>query len=120
MNIYLDDDITARPMVVLLRKAGHQVTLPADVGTAGASDPVHLTYAAEHGLVILTRNAKDYEELHRLIQACHGKYAGMLLVKADDNKKHRMKYAAIVRAIGNIEKAGVELANQMYELNHWQ
>ena len=39
MKIYLDDDSASRRLSLLLRKAGHDVSLPADLGTSGAADP---------------------------------------------------------------------------------
>jgi hypothetical protein len=46
MNLYLDDNSIKGSMVGLLRKAGHRVLLPADVGLAGVSDPRHLGHCA--------------------------------------------------------------------------
>jgi hypothetical protein len=54
MNIYLDDDSAKASLVVLLRKAGHQVVIPSDAGIAGASDPRHLIYAVQQNLLLLT------------------------------------------------------------------
>ena len=45
MLLYLDDDIIETVLVKLLRKAGHDVVIPADGGLAGADDPVHFTRA---------------------------------------------------------------------------
>lgn len=54
MNLYLDDNSAKASLASLLRRSGHQVTLPADIGLAGASDPRHLASCAGHGLVLLT------------------------------------------------------------------
>src|SRR5437879_1466277 len=45
MRLYLDDDLANPLLAGLLRKAGHDVVLPADVGMSGQDDAVHLTYA---------------------------------------------------------------------------
>jgi len=40
MNLYLDDNSAKAALVKLLRRAGHQVAVPADLGLAGVSDPL--------------------------------------------------------------------------------
>ncbi len=37
-----------------LRSEGFEVMTPAEAGTAGAEDEVHLRWAAEHGFILLT------------------------------------------------------------------
>jgi hypothetical protein len=55
MTIYLDDDSASRQLSLLLRKEGHDVSIPADSGVSGAPDPVHLTQAISGGRVLLTQ-----------------------------------------------------------------
>ena len=57
MRIYLDDDSASRQLSLVLRKAGHDVSIPDGLGTSGSPDPVHLTQAIRDGRVLLTRNA---------------------------------------------------------------
>lgn len=59
MNLYLDDDTAKAILAARLRNTGHQVVLPADVSLSGAADARHFLYAAEHGLVLMTK--KDAE-----------------------------------------------------------
>ncbi len=66
MNLYLDDDSAKVALAARLRKAGHQVMVPADASLGGAADSRHLLYAVLHGLVLLTRNHYDFEDLHQL------------------------------------------------------
>jgi hypothetical protein len=47
MRIYLDEDTSSALLVVLLRKAGHQVVRCVDAGMAGKSDPENLLYAIQ-------------------------------------------------------------------------
>jgi hypothetical protein len=42
MKIYLDDNEADTQLAGLLRKKGHSVTLPAEVGLLGVSDARHL------------------------------------------------------------------------------
>jgi hypothetical protein len=64
LKIYLDDCAYAKELVRLLEQAGHQVVTPAQAATTGQADPVHLRYAVEQGLVLLTKNPDDFLELH--------------------------------------------------------
>jgi predicted nuclease of predicted toxin-antitoxin system len=120
MNIYLDDNSAKASLANLLRRAGHQVTLPADLGLAGTTDPRHLASCAGQGLVLLTRDHDDFLDLHDLIQATHGRHAGILVVRADNDPARDMKDRDIVRAIINLEAAQVPIDNEFHILNHWR
>ena len=120
MNLYLDDNSVKASLANLLRRAGHQVTLPADLGLAGASDPRHLASCAGRGLVPLTRDHDDFLDLHDLVQATHGRHAGILVVRADNDPARDMKDRDIVRAIANLEAARVPIENDFNILNHWR
>ncbi len=109
MNLYLDDNSVKAGLANLLRRAGHHVTLPADLGRAGASDPRHLATCATNELVLLTRDHDDFLDLHDLVQATHGRHAGILVVRADNNPARDMKDRDIVRAIAKLEAAGVPI-----------
>jgi predicted nuclease of predicted toxin-antitoxin system len=58
MNLYVDDNTCKALLVTLLRKAGHQVTVRSDVGTAGVSDARHFLHAVTHLLLVLTKDHK--------------------------------------------------------------
>jgi predicted nuclease of predicted toxin-antitoxin system len=120
MNLYLDDNSAKASLVSLLRRAGHQVALPINHGLAGATDPRHLAYCAGQSQVLLTRDHDDFLDLHDLIQATHGRHAGILVVRADNDPTRDMKDRDIVRALANLEAAGVPLENEFYILNHWR
>jgi len=49
MKLYLDDNLTDARLADMLRKAGHDVVVPADVGNSGIADARHLTYAIGQG-----------------------------------------------------------------------
>jgi hypothetical protein len=78
MNLYLDDDSAKASLANLLRKAGHQVTVPADAGISGVSDPRHMIYCVVQNQVLITRNHDDFEDLHLLVQATGGRHPGLL------------------------------------------
>jgi hypothetical protein len=120
MNLYLDDDSAKASLVKLLKRAGHQVAIPADAGRAGVSDPRHLMHTVQQDLVLLTRNHDDFEDLHLLVRATGGKHPGLLVVRFDNDPTRDMKDRDIARAIGNLEGAGVAIDNEMHVLNHWR
>lgn len=120
MNLYIDDNTCKALLATLLRKAGHQVTLPADVGMAGVSDAPHFLYAINHLLVVLTQDHNDFEDLHLVVQASHGQHPGILAIRSDNDPSRDMKDRDIVRAIGNLERSGVSVANDLHVLNHWR
>jgi hypothetical protein len=120
MKLYFDDDSAKKYLIARLRKAGHTVIQPADVSLSGASDPRHLLHAIQHDLLLMTRNHDDYRDLHLLVQAASGRHAGILVVRADNNRQRDMKDGDIVRALQNLERSGVPLPNDFHILNHWR
>jgi hypothetical protein len=121
MRLYLDDDSVDPSLIRLLRRDGHDVQIPADAGLGGSSDQVHLAYAIRNRRAVLTRNYLDFEDLHDLVvSAANGHHGGILVVRYDNNPRNNMSAGDIARAIRNLEKAGVAIADSYYELNHWQ
>jgi predicted nuclease of predicted toxin-antitoxin system len=120
MRLYLDDDSAWPLLARLLRNAGHDVALPADVGMRGQDDPVQLAWAVEQDRVLLTHNHDDFRNLHNLIMKVGGHYPGMLIVRRDNDPKRDLSPRGIVRAIGNLLAAGVSMADSFYILNHWR
>ena len=59
MHIYLDEDSIDQRLVQLLRRAGHDVEIPADAGLSGKDDPTQLAYAITSGRICLTSNHGD-------------------------------------------------------------
>ena len=120
MNLYLDDDSAKRSLAALFRKACHQVVTPAEVGMTGVADPRHLSHTVQQKLVLLTRNHDDYEDLHVLIQASGGRHPGVLVVRFDNDAARDMKDHSILRAVENLERSRVPIANELHILNHWR
>ena len=120
MRLYLDDDSTHALLVQLLRRAGHQVLLPADFGLSGQKDPVHLRKAIRENAVLLSHNYEDFELLHELLIEGQGHHPGILVVRKDNDPSRDLKPGGIVRAIRNLEAAGAPTAHQYVILNHWR
>jgi predicted nuclease of predicted toxin-antitoxin system len=121
MRLYIDDDSLDPVLVRLLRRDGHDVQVPSDVGLSGSSDQVHLAHAIRNQRAVLTRNYGDFDDLHDLIVwAANGHHAGILVVRYDNNPRNNMSPGDIARAVRNLEKAGIAIADSYQELNHWQ
>lgn len=115
-KIYIDDCAYNKLLVTRLEAAGHQVTIPVQAGTRQAADSVHFQYAQTNGLVLLTKNPKDFLALHAMDQ----KHSGMLLVYQDNDPARDMTSADIVRAIKNLEDAGIVFQGNCHSLNAWR
>jgi hypothetical protein len=116
LRLYLDDCAADRRLVALLRSAGHDVTLPVDVGLAGANDDLHFAHALNSGRLLLTRNPKDFEPL----LAGRSDHPGVLAIYFDNDPTRDMTAAEVVRAIDNLISAGIVLTGGLHPLNHWR
>lgn len=116
LRIYLDDCVYAHALVAVLRAAGHHVLTPPEAGTARQADEIHFQYARANDLVLLTRNGTDFALLH----AATPQHPGILVVYLDNDPTRDMSDSEIVKAIANIEAAGVDLRNSFQPLNAWR
>ena len=76
--------------------------------------------AVRNALVLLSKNYKDFLDLHDLVRATGGTHPGLLLVRLDNDPRRDMKDNDIVRAIANLEQSGAAVANELHVLNHWR
>jgi hypothetical protein len=120
MRLYLDDDTASTLLAKLLAKAGHDVQMPVDVGTAGVPDAVHLTRAILDGRVSITKNHDDFWILHNLIRHAQGHHPGIFVVRQDNDPTRDMTAKGIVAAIRKLETAGAPVADEFIVLNHWR
>ena len=120
MRIYLDDDSIELLLIRFLRQGRHDVQLPADVALRGSDDAVHLTHSIHEDRVMITRNYRDFENLHNLIAEAKGHHSGMLVVRRDNDARRNMKPHDIVRAIQNLVASGLPVADSYHELNQWR
>jgi predicted nuclease of predicted toxin-antitoxin system len=121
MRLYNDDDSVDPSLIRLLRRDGHDVQVPSDVGLAGENDQAQLAHAIRDRRAILTKNHGDFEDLHDLVVfAARGHHEGILVVRYDKDPRNNMSPCDIARAVRNPERAGVAIADSYHELNHWQ
>lgn len=120
MRLYLDDDTVSSLLIKLLRKAGHDVQIPSDVGLSGQPDPVHLTRAIADDRACLTKNYEDFWLLHALLIQAQGKHPGILVIRQDNDPARDLAPKGIVAAIRKLEAAGISIANEYVVLNHWR
>lgn len=120
MRIYLDDDSAWPVLAKMLSTAGHDVQRPGDVGLVGHLDAIHLTHAIEEGRACLTRNYDDFLALHHLVEKSHGRHAGILVVRQDNDPSRDLTPKGIVAAIRKLEASGVPVENEYIVLNHWR
>lgn len=115
LKLLIDEDSQAKLLVIFLKRAGHDVLTPNEVGLGGFSDDVVLDYARSQGRLVLTHNCDDFEALHEV----NPNHPGILVIYRDANRAKNMSFKEIVKAIANLEAANIPLANQFIALNHW-
>jgi len=120
MRLYLDDNLASPLLGRLLRNAGHDVQLPADVGMAGKADAIHFAHAVREDRACLSQDYGDFENLHDLVVAVRGHHPGIVIVRHENDPKRDLTAGGIVRAIGNLVAAGVPVADQYIVLNQWR
>jgi hypothetical protein len=120
MKLYLDEDTSWNLLVQNLRRAGHDVQTTVQAGLIGEWDPVQMMHAIQQERCILTRNYCDFEDLHNLLSVARGQHSGIVVIRRDDDTRRNMSPRDIVRALGKVETAGVQLANRYLVLNQWQ
>jgi hypothetical protein len=86
----------------------------------GALDAVHLRHAVEVDRVLVSRNHKDFLELHKLVRVTGGIHTGILIVSRENNRRRDMTTHQVVRALANLLASGTPIKNQITVLNHWR
>lgn len=115
LRLLIDEDSQAKLLVDFLRKAGHDVVTINELELAGSDDTVVLDCARKQERVLLTQNCRDFEALHQL----NSSHPGILAIYQDNYLSKNMLLKDIVKALSNLEAAGIPLANQFISLNHW-
>lgn len=120
MRIYLDEDLASGLLANLLQKAGHDISTPTAAGTRGKTDAVQLTCAIHERRACLSRNYKDFEELHLLITEAQGHHFGIMIVRRENDPTRDLTPKGIVAALRKMEAASVPINNEYIVLNQWR
>jgi hypothetical protein len=120
MRLYVDDDSVKALLIQSLRKAGHDVRIPADIGFSGKDDPAHLLKAIQESRALLSQNYDDFLLLHHLVIGAGGHHSGILIVRKDNDKKRDLSTSGMVVALTKLLAANVPVIDQFHILNHWR
>lgn len=120
MRIYLDDDSIAAALVGMLRKAGHDVRVPAEIGLRGADDVIHLTRAICEERVLVSGDHDDFQALHLLVVAAKGHHPGILIVRRDNDAARDMSARGVFNAISKLVASAISIEDEFVVLNHWR
>lgn len=112
----LVDTLLAR----LLLKDGHDVLVPRQVSLSGQNDAVHFTYAIRNGLVLVSKNHKDFGALQDLVLAAGGRHPGLLIIRQDNDRGKDLTPRGIVLAVKKFEAAGQSPESAYIILNQWR
>ena len=120
MRVLIDENMSNRRLGARLQAAGHDTVLADDVGLLSVSDARVLAWAAGQDRSVMTRDHKDFIDLHDLVSVCGGHHPGMLIIRFDNDSSHNLTERGIVTAIANLEASGMRIADQIHVMNHWR
>ncbi len=80
ISLYIDEDVTTA-LAPALRQRGFRAQSTLEAGNIGLSDEDQLRYAAEHGMAILTSNARDFVLLAQAWFWAGKEHAGIIITK---------------------------------------
>jgi predicted nuclease of predicted toxin-antitoxin system len=120
MRILIDENLSHPRFASRLRSQGHDPILVDDAGLRSSADPRILIWAIGQSLPVVTRDYKDFEDLHDLIMAAGGHHSGILIVRSDNDPRNNMSDSQIGVAISKLEAAGVPIADHLHVLNQWR
>jgi hypothetical protein len=120
VKLYIDDDSCDKILIAMLRKAGNDIVIPADVGMSGRRDPEHLLQSVQDDRALLSMNYKDFEPLHHLVVGCSGSHRGIILIRRVNDPRKNLTNKGIVSALAKLERAYPDLTNELITLNDWR
>lgn len=126
LTLFFDHDVP-KLISTILRSRGMRIVTAFELRRHEAGDEEHLLFAARHGYVVVTRNARDFLLLHRawlLWFVDFGvtpvpSHAGILVIPQDIGAlfpSTALAYAAAANAIASFTQQTVlaQLANHLY------
>ncbi len=115
LRLLVDEDTQARRLVEMLRADKHDLLTIGEAGITGIPDSLVMEMARTQQRVLLTRNCNDFLELHQ----ANSDHLGILAIYQDADTAKSMSYAAIVKAIANLENTNLSLVGQFIVLNQY-
>ncbi len=120
MRLLLDENMSDPRLASRLRAQAHDPVLASDVGLLSVTDARVLIWAITQAVPVLTRDSKDFTDLHDLIMAAGGHHSGALIVRFDNDPRHNLTDRGIANAISKLESSDVPIPDRMHVLNQWR
>ncbi len=116
IRLYMDEDSTARSLVLALQNRGVDVITSLSLNRLGYTDEEQLRWATEQGLILYSFNIRDFYRLHADFLSKEQSHAGMILVQ-----QQRYSVGEIMRGILRLiaAKSAEEMQNQVEFLSTW-
>ena len=116
IRLYMDEDSTARSLVLALQNRGVDVITSLNLNRLGYTDEEQLTWASEQSLVLYSSNIRDFYRLHTDLLTKEQSHAGMILVQ-----QQRYSVGELMRGILRLiaAKSAEEMQNQIEFLSSW-
>lgn len=112
-RILLDEHV-GRVFEGVLRERGHEVEQAKDTFGEHTNDAELLEWCGEHGVVLLTNNARDFEALHRETD-----HAGILLYYEQNRPDEDPEgLARVVDEVFN-QYGSSDVENELVDLGEW-
>ena len=114
IRYYMDDDIAMKPNIAGLRRL-EVVVERYDAGLRGALDTVHLAFAADASMTLVTANHGDFMRLHGEWSSAGRRHGGIVIVD------QAISIGNQIRALHLISSAFGEesIANQLPFASNW-
>jgi predicted nuclease of predicted toxin-antitoxin system len=112
----LADECVYKKTVLFLRNKGYLIRTVQEVGISGCKDPELIKYAAENGLVLLTRD-KDFKDILKYPPA---KHRGLIVLEIHPKnmKDVHLVLAKLLESHKNLNKTLAVVDRQKYRLLH--
>ncbi|SFR56763.1 hypothetical protein SAMN04487937_2823 [Halorubrum sodomense] len=112
-RILLDEHV-GRVFERVLSERGYEVEQAKDVFGEFTEDAELLTWCGEHGVALMTNNARDFEKLHREID-----HAGLLLYY--DQNRPDEDPEGVARVVDEVftQYGATDIENEIVDLDEW-
>jgi predicted nuclease of predicted toxin-antitoxin system len=116
IQLYLDEDASARAVAHNLRVRRVDVTTVREQGRTGLPDSEQLDYATQQGRVICTCNISDFVQLHTEYMAQGKNHAGIILI----HQQHFSIGEQVRRLLRLMQSRSAEaMVNNIEYLSNW-